>query len=133
MLAIARNHFHQSTLINICHDFYGYHNLCLSFFLYAIYLLFFFYVYVLSWFISLFYSSPSAEDDILDEADTRRGEQAAHVRLGERAAALVGDFLWPGGISGRSVAGWETFWQSAQKIQPGRNPLKSNRFLAEFF
>jgi len=34
--------------------------------------------------------------------------------------------------SGRSVAGWETIWQSAQKIQPGRNPLKSNRFLAEF-
>ncbi|CAK9039011.1 unnamed protein product [Durusdinium trenchii] len=34
------------------------------------------------------------EDDILDEADTRRGEEAAHVRLGERAAALVGDFLF---------------------------------------
>ena len=41
-------------------------------------------------------SAPAAKDDILDEADTRRGEQAAHVRLGERAAALVGDFLWPG-------------------------------------
>ena len=36
----------------------------------------------------------AAKDDILDEADTRRGEEAAHVRLGERAAALVGDFLF---------------------------------------
>lgn len=39
---------------------------------------------------------PTHQDDILDEADTRRGEEAAHVRLGERAAALVGDFLWLG-------------------------------------
>ena len=38
----------------------------------------------------------AAKDDILDEADTRRGEEAAHVRLGERAAALVGDFLFLG-------------------------------------
>lgn len=40
--------------------------------------------------------STAAKDDILDEADTRRGEEAAHVRLGERAAALVGDFLFLG-------------------------------------
>lgn len=84
--------------INICHDFYGYHIFLKSFFCIRFIYVFF---YVLSWFISLFYSSPPAEDDILDEADTRRGEQAAHVRLGERAAALVGDFLWPG----RTVAG----------------------------
>ncbi|CAL1142166.1 unnamed protein product [Cladocopium goreaui] len=51
--------------------------------------------------VEVLHSASLVHDDILDEADTRRGEQAAHVRLGERAAALVGDFLWPG----RTVAG----------------------------
>jgi len=33
-------------------------------------------------------------DDILDSAALRRGEPTAHVLLGERAATLVGDFLF---------------------------------------
>lgn len=44
--------------------------------------------------VEVLHSASLVHDDILDEADTRRGEQAAHVRLGERAAALVGDFLF---------------------------------------
>ncbi|CAK9031398.1 Prenyl transferase [Durusdinium trenchii] len=44
--------------------------------------------------VEVLHSASLVHDDILDEADTRRGEEAAHVRLGERAAALVGDFLF---------------------------------------
>lgn len=58
-----------------------------------------------------------AQDDILDEADTRRGEEAAHVRLGERAAALVGDFLRHG-CSGGWLGAWlvEVGWVSLVKV-----------------
>lgn len=44
--------------------------------------------------VEVLHSASLVHDDILDGADTRRGEEAAHVRLGGRAAALVGDRLF---------------------------------------
>ncbi|CAJ1336986.1 unnamed protein product [Effrenium voratum] len=44
--------------------------------------------------VEVLHSASLVHDDILDAADTRRGEASTHIRLGERAAALVGDFLF---------------------------------------
>jgi len=44
--------------------------------------------------IEVLHSASLVHDDILDGADFRRGEETAHVRHGERAATLVGDFLF---------------------------------------
>jgi len=44
--------------------------------------------------IEVLHSASLVHDDILDGADFRRGEQTAHVRYGDRAATLVGDFLF---------------------------------------
>ncbi|CAK0873435.1 unnamed protein product [Prorocentrum cordatum] len=44
--------------------------------------------------IEVLHSASLVHDDILDAAEFRRGEQTMHVQLGERAATLVGDFLF---------------------------------------
>ncbi|CAE8723352.1 unnamed protein product [Polarella glacialis] len=44
--------------------------------------------------VEVLHSASLVHDDILDGADLRRGEPTVHTRLGERAATLVGDFLF---------------------------------------
>ncbi|CAE7243385.1 preA [Symbiodinium natans] len=44
--------------------------------------------------VEVLHSASLVHDDILDDADKRRGEETAHLRLGERSATLVGDFLF---------------------------------------
>lgn len=44
--------------------------------------------------IEVLHSASLVHDDILDGADRRRGEETTHVRHGDRAATLVGDFLF---------------------------------------
>lgn len=44
--------------------------------------------------VEVLHSASLVHDDILDGADVRRGEQTSHVKLGERPATLVGDFLF---------------------------------------
>lgn len=44
--------------------------------------------------VEVLHSASLIHDDILDGSDRRRGEPTAHTRLGERAATLVGDFLF---------------------------------------
>eukprot|EP00438_Fugacium_kawagutii_P008112 Skav222133 [mRNA] locus=scaffold1181:911525:914055:- [translate_table: standard] len=60
--------------------------------------------------VEVLHSASLVHDDILDEADTRRGEEAAHVRLGERAAALVGDFLRHGCKGWVDLGAWLAGW-----------------------
>lgn len=44
--------------------------------------------------VEVLHSASLVHDDILDGAKSRRGEPTAHTLLGERAATLVGDFLF---------------------------------------
>lgn len=44
--------------------------------------------------VELLHCASLVHDDILDGADLRRGKKTAHNRLGDRAATLVGDFLF---------------------------------------
>mmetsp|Transcript_65218 Transcript_65218/g.190813 ORF Transcript_65218/g.190813 Transcript_65218/m.190813 type:complete len:685 (+) Transcript_65218:1047-3101(+) len=44
--------------------------------------------------IEVLHSASLVHDDILDGADFRRGQETTHVRHGDRAATLVGDFLF---------------------------------------
>lgn len=44
--------------------------------------------------VEVLHSASLVHDDILDGAALRRGEETAHIRLGERSATLVGDFLF---------------------------------------
>lgn len=44
--------------------------------------------------IEVLHSASLVHDDILDGADRRRGEETTHIKHGERAATLVGDFLF---------------------------------------
>lgn len=44
--------------------------------------------------VEVLHSASLVHDDILDGSDRRRGEATVHTRLGERAATLVGDFLF---------------------------------------
>mmetsp|Transcript_83920 Transcript_83920/g.166567 ORF Transcript_83920/g.166567 Transcript_83920/m.166567 type:complete len:841 (-) Transcript_83920:57-2579(-) len=44
--------------------------------------------------IEVLHSASLVHDDILDGADKRRGEETTHIEHGERAATLVGDFLF---------------------------------------
>lgn len=48
--------------------------------------------------VEVLHSASLVHDDILDGADLRRGLPTVHVQLGERAAAMVGDFLFASAI-----------------------------------
>lgn len=44
--------------------------------------------------VEVLHSASLVHDDMLDESDLRRGEATAHKLIGEKAATLVGDFLF---------------------------------------
>lgn len=44
--------------------------------------------------LELIHTATLVHDDLIDDADTRRGRQTAHVRLGNTTAVLLGDFMY---------------------------------------
>jgi len=56
--------------------------------------------------VEVLHAASLVHDDILDEADSRRGAPTMHKRLGERKAVLVGDYLFA--VSSSLIAGLES-------------------------